>query len=161
MTLTVCGPCLGPLHLFIYALLFHPHVGSSSCVCLHSHFIYFLFFPKPPKPLSRSALCLCVFLIFPVSSLYLQPVSFPQCSAGQCWAACNNIWIPSVLLDLAAFFTFTYSFSFSRLNVFHCVLSFTLANRHVLRTDSMKNVKPVPKPRELLLQSTEPVLIAH
>lgn len=102
---------LGPLHLFIYALLFHPHVGSSCCVCLHSHFIYFLFFSKPPKPLSHSALSLCLFLILPVSSS-------PQCSAvlanldSDFWDACNVSWNPSVFLDLVGSFSLTYSCSF-------------------------------------------------
>lgn len=96
---------LGPLHLFIYALLFHPHVGSSRCVCLHSHFIYFLFFSKPPKPLSHSALSLCLFLILQVSSS-------PQCSAvlanldSDFWDACNVSWNSSVFLDLVGSYSY-------------------------------------------------------
>jgi len=65
---------LGPLHLFIYALPLHPHVDSSRCVCLHSHFIYFLFFPK-------------AFISF-----YSVPVLVPYFSGLQC----NFL---SVLLD--------------------------------------------------------------
>lgn len=128
MTLTVCGPCLWGHSICSYTLCSFIPMLVVPAVSVYTVTSFIFSSSQNPQSLYLILFCACACFLFFRSLLS----TCSQCHFlsvlldSDFWAACNNIWIPSVLLDLAAFFTFTYSYSISRLNVFHCPILHSL-----------------------------------